>query len=455
MPRKPVNLDGQRFGMLTVQGITDQRNSYGRLLYRCKCDCGGERLATAANLKKGEVTNCGCQYRRPKLDLAGKRFGRLFVIKHTSVPGDTRKTYNWLCRCDCGNIVEVNGNSLTSGNTISCGCAHRDSVKSLYVDGTAPCKLTESKKPRKSNTSGVTGVSFNQSKQKWDAEIMLRGKKICLGRYGKKEDAIKARLLAEETYFGPILEQAEAETAEKDENSDPPAEPVETQKHPRTSMFSVGDVIRDWQVLCRSESYVSPNGRKHSQLLCRNVKTGERRIFPIFSLISMMRHKVAYLPADLVSPDGTVYRVERLTDFVRKHISEFSEGSDVPEEITVKRAVVGLDHIIATANGANKECQRYTYRGWSVKDPPVPRGAKRALNSAYLPVVLESPDGEVYRVESPLNFAREHVRDFFTDDTIPEDIAAKRIANGINQLTRNIGYSYKGWTVKKEGRNND
>lgn len=54
MPRKPANLDGKRFGSLTVEHITDQRNSYGRLLYICRCDCGNTRLATAANLKRGE-----------------------------------------------------------------------------------------------------------------------------------------------------------------------------------------------------------------------------------------------------------------------------------------------------------------------------------------------------------------------------------------------------------------
>lgn len=562
MPRKPVNLDGQRFGMLTVQGITDQRNSYGRLLYRCKCDCGGERLATAANLKDGEVTNCGCRNHLPKRDLAGQRFGRLLVLKRTVIPDDSRSSYNWLCRCDCGNIVEVNGNSLTSGNTISCGCAHRDAVKSLYVDGTAPCKLTESKNPRKSNTSGVTGVSFNQGKQKWDAEIMLKGKKICLGRYEKKEDAIKARLLAEEAYFGPILEQAEAEAAAKDESPGLPVEPDKKHRTPKTSLFSVGDVIVDWQVLCQSESYVSPKGHKHSQWLCKNIKTGERRVFPIFSLVSRMRvngripkqpappkesttvkyppfdlvspegeiyhvesmpefvrnhvrlfcqdesvpENVAatraingihgllataykgvpyataaksykgwtvqvdpgvkldakprtkagtYLPADLVSPDGTVYHVERLLEFAREHISEFFPDGSVPEEIAVKRVAIGLGQIIATANGSNKGSPVYAYKGWMVKDPPVPRKSKWAMRGSHLPVDLESPEGKVYHVESPLNFAREHIKDFYQDGTVQDDIAVRRITGGINRIVRGKSTTYKGWKIKKEGNDND
>ena len=59
----------------------------------------------------------------------------------------------------------------------------------------------------KTNTSGKTGVSFDKSRGKWVAKIKLKGKNIYLGRYDKKEDAIKARLKAEEEYFVPILEK--------------------------------------------------------------------------------------------------------------------------------------------------------------------------------------------------------------------------------------------------------
>lgn len=50
----------------------------------------------------------------------GRRFGRLTVIERskTIIP----KNVLWVCKCDCGNILEVAGNSLRSGNTKSCGC---------------------------------------------------------------------------------------------------------------------------------------------------------------------------------------------------------------------------------------------------------------------------------------------------------------------------------------------
>lgn len=57
------------------------------------------------------------------IDLTGQRFGRLLVIEQ--VPGYTKDT-RWVCRCDCGKIVEVRRQSLRKGNTTSCGCYHRE-----------------------------------------------------------------------------------------------------------------------------------------------------------------------------------------------------------------------------------------------------------------------------------------------------------------------------------------
>lgn len=59
------------------------------------------------------------------LELVGLKFSRLTVIsQEPSKNGRTR----WLCVCDCGKNVVVDGKSLTSGNTKSCGCQKRDSA---------------------------------------------------------------------------------------------------------------------------------------------------------------------------------------------------------------------------------------------------------------------------------------------------------------------------------------
>jgi len=36
----------------------------------------------------------------------------------------------WYCKCDCGNYTKVKTNSLTSGNTSSCGCWNKERDRS-------------------------------------------------------------------------------------------------------------------------------------------------------------------------------------------------------------------------------------------------------------------------------------------------------------------------------------
>jgi hypothetical protein len=64
-------------------------------------------------------------------DLTGERFGRLTCIKIA------RKSKNrhilWLCKCDCGNEVTVFASNLKRGNTISCGCYHKERDSESHI----------------------------------------------------------------------------------------------------------------------------------------------------------------------------------------------------------------------------------------------------------------------------------------------------------------------------------
>lgn len=61
-----------------------------------------------------------------KIDITGKRFGRLTVI---SEAGRKRKEVAWLCKCDCGNTIVTNGYGLRSGHVQSCGCYMKDRIR--------------------------------------------------------------------------------------------------------------------------------------------------------------------------------------------------------------------------------------------------------------------------------------------------------------------------------------
>lgn len=216
MPRKPdLSLIGQTFNNLKVYRLTDKYNAYNDRLYECICLlCGRKRLATKSNLLRGEIKDCGNH--KPYKDITGRQFGRLTALYVTDIK--TASTCRiWHCKCECGNGCDVAYNDLIRGSTKSCGCLHKDKIKDLYIDGTAPCKLDGSKM-RSTNTSGVTGVWFDQSRGKWRAEIMFKRKKYYLGRYEKKADAIAARKEAEKVVFGEFLEWYEAHRKTAKEN---------------------------------------------------------------------------------------------------------------------------------------------------------------------------------------------------------------------------------------------
>ena len=72
------------------------------------------------------------------IDLTGKKFGRLTVIKR--VGSNKKRQALWLCKCKCGKLTKTSTYSLKSGKTKSCGCLQREiasriGFKSLFKEG--------------------------------------------------------------------------------------------------------------------------------------------------------------------------------------------------------------------------------------------------------------------------------------------------------------------------------
>lgn len=66
------------------------------------------------------------------VDLTGKRFGKLIVLYRANdyiTKTSGRRHTSWHCKCDCGNELDVIGNSLKSGGTKSCGCLQKELKK--------------------------------------------------------------------------------------------------------------------------------------------------------------------------------------------------------------------------------------------------------------------------------------------------------------------------------------
>lgn len=59
---------------------------------------------------------------KPRLNLEGQRFGRLTVVER--VPVEKGKS-RFVCVCDCGKQTIAVGQDIKSGNTTSCGCVKK------------------------------------------------------------------------------------------------------------------------------------------------------------------------------------------------------------------------------------------------------------------------------------------------------------------------------------------
>lgn len=89
-------------------------------MWLCQCDCGNKKIISRGDLVRTDgkaIKSCGCIKEN---DLTGKKIGKLTVLKR-----DNKK---WLCQCDCGRQVSINGGDLirTDGKaTVSCGCSRQ------------------------------------------------------------------------------------------------------------------------------------------------------------------------------------------------------------------------------------------------------------------------------------------------------------------------------------------
>ena len=182
MGKKLKNLIGQTFGRLTV--IKENgRNKQGYVIWTCKCSCGNYVNVASHNLLSGNTQSCKCLHKeklstteRKRNDnfihtkfnnLLNQTFGELTVLKKTEKR--YRSYIVWLCKCSCGNYVEVPSCKLVSGQVKSCGHLRRKkkSVENHSMSKTPLYHVWTSMKQRCQNPKsiqykyyGLLGVSI-------------------------------------------------------------------------------------------------------------------------------------------------------------------------------------------------------------------------------------------------------------------------------------------------------
>lgn len=207
--RQYEDLTGKQYGKLTVEALADPMPKGGRR-WLCRCECGGTTVVSESNLKRQHTKGCGC-IKSP--DLTGQVFGRLTVLGRSdkrSSRGE-RTTPLWECRCECGAITYKAKDTLTNPDLSMCQeCAAKYAAEKAragagFVGGTQLAKI-RNMTPSAANTSGVRGVYYEPKFDRWRAQIIFKRKRYYLGTYKNKEDAVKARLAAEDEIYGGFFE---------------------------------------------------------------------------------------------------------------------------------------------------------------------------------------------------------------------------------------------------------
>ncbi len=223
------DITGQRFGMLTAQYCTGKIGTGNSYIWHCKCDCGGEIDAPLKQLTGGYRKSCGCLSNPQLKNFVGRKFGRLTV---TGYAGKWGGAHHWNCVCECGSTITTTQTNLQNGHTKSCGCFSNEKLleRQKLVDGTSVANLERnlSNKLSSNNTSGHTGVYRQARTGYWIAQIGFKGKRYHLGCFYNKEDAVKARIRAEESVFGDFLDWYYSEYAADNEEISVPGALMES-----------------------------------------------------------------------------------------------------------------------------------------------------------------------------------------------------------------------------------
>ena len=238
MAKARKDLTGIKSGRLTVLGpAEDYIGPNGRRYARWLCECGCQehnKVVVFGNHLTGKrrTESCGClsKERMSKLnkkyneyDLSGEygigycsNTNTLFYFDLEDY--DKIKDYCW-----SEHILDNGYHELTAWEPKKCSNVNMHwIILGIYYDhiDRNPLnnrkenlrKATASQNARNhsinsNNTSGITGVAWDKSKDKWVAYININKKLTRLGTFINKYDAIRARLRAAKEYYGEFSSQ--------------------------------------------------------------------------------------------------------------------------------------------------------------------------------------------------------------------------------------------------------
>lgn len=115
---KLIDLTGQRFGRLVVQGMHDKKN--GTIRWSCLCDCGNVIPVYKHTLLRdnGTIKSCGCVYLDELKMHIGEKKDYLEIVGVEQIGRKGRV----IVKCVCGKSKSMQLSQFYNENVHSCGC---------------------------------------------------------------------------------------------------------------------------------------------------------------------------------------------------------------------------------------------------------------------------------------------------------------------------------------------
>lgn len=229
------DLTGKKFGRLTVikqaeDYISPSNKHYSQWMCKCNCNNESEIIVRSDDLNNGKVQSCGCLKSEKTLmrNIQNKRFNTYdlsgeYGVGYTSKGEEFYfdledynkiKDYTWykdkrgyIVTSKNRKIIKLHRLIMDFPNLIydidhkHGDLSKNDNRKSNLRISTHSQNMMNSKL-RSNNKSGVTGVSWDKNQNKWIAYIGANNNTKYLGSFDVFENAVKARIKAEEKYHG-------------------------------------------------------------------------------------------------------------------------------------------------------------------------------------------------------------------------------------------------------------
>ena len=223
--------------LVVVQQTDDYIDSNGghQARYLCKCNCGSDKniIAFPRDIKNGAIKSCGC-FQRDKLyaehkkynvyDLSGE-YGVGYCSNTNAEFYFDLEDYELIkdyCWCEVvdkdSGYRELKAYDVVTKKQIHMhklfGFTNYDHIDRNPLNNRRNnlrfATLQENNRNRnvfKNNTSGIIGVNWEEKRNKWRTRIYINKKRLELGFFANKEDAIRARLIAEKEHYGKFAPQ--------------------------------------------------------------------------------------------------------------------------------------------------------------------------------------------------------------------------------------------------------